>query len=158
MHSGSSTVHKSHAPRRRHEVEALAKFLRYLGEIEEALAGREALRVTALLRKRTATHLPREVREELLMLSRASRESLRAPVQFLRFQHRMTELARGGEGLPTAQTELAFEPRASTGTIRRRLADERRPAASDPIASSTPTPGDTPADRAPEEDDALWLA
>ena len=120
------------ASRRRHDVEALAKFLRYLAEIEEALARREALRVTALLRKRTATHLPREVREELLMLSRASRDSLRAPVQFLRFQHRMTQLARAGEGLPTAQTELHLEPRAEAGEIRRAF-DGRRPAASDPI-------------------------
>src|SRR5262245_43766815 len=133
MHSGSSTVHKPHAPRRRHDVEALAKFLRYLAEIEEALAGREALRVTALLRKRTATHLPREVREELLLLSRASRDSLRAPVQFLRFQYRMTQLARAGEGLPTAQTELQLEPRAEAGEIRRRALDERRPAAAAPL-------------------------
>jgi hypothetical protein len=91
------------------------------------------MRITALLRKRTATHLPREVREELLMLSRASRDSFRAPMQFLRFQHRMTELAEGGESLPTAQTELAFEIPTPNGAIRRRALDERRPAASDPI-------------------------
>ncbi|MGH9888148.1 MAG: hypothetical protein ACREBE_21630, partial [bacterium] len=99
------------------------------------LTRREALQVTALLRKRTATHLPREVREELLMLSRAPRESLRAPVQFLRFQHRMTQLARLGEGLPTAQMELPLEP-AEAGEIRRRGVDERRPAASNPIDSA----------------------
>ena len=120
-------------PRRRHDVEALAKFLRYLGEIEEALARREALRITALLRKRTAAHLPREVREELLLLSRASRESLRAPVQFLRFQHRMTQLARGGEGLPAAQTELRLEPAPHAGAIRRDGLNGRRPAASEPL-------------------------
>src|SRR5262249_62109548 len=129
MHSGNSAVHKP--PRRRHDVEALAKFLRYLGEIEEALSAHEPLRITALLRKRTATHLPREVREELLMLSRASRDSLRAPVRFLRFQHRMHQLASGGEGLPTAQIELPLEPRAAAGGIRRNDG-ERRPAASDP--------------------------
>jgi hypothetical protein len=137
MHSGSSAVNKPHAPRRRHDVEALAKFLRYLAEIEEALARREALRVTALLRKRTATHLPREVREELLLLSRASRDSLRAPVQFLRFQYRMTQLARAGEGLPTAQTELQLEPRAEAGEIRRRALDERRPAAAAPLEATS---------------------
>jgi hypothetical protein len=75
--------------------------------------------------------MPREVREELLMLSRAPRESLRAPVQFLRFQHRMTQLAAGGEKLPTAQTELHFEPRPSFGVIRVRELDERRVAARD---------------------------
>jgi hypothetical protein len=121
------------AQRRRRGSEALAKFLRYLALIEEALARREALQITALLRKRTATHLPREVREELLMLSRLPRETLRAPVQFLRFQHRMTQLAIGGEGLPTAQTEMDLEPRVVAGEIRTRAPEERRPAASDPL-------------------------
>ena len=120
-------------PRRRHDVDALAKFLRYLGELEEALSRREPLRITALLRKRTATHLPREVREELLSLSRVSRDSLRAPVQFLRFQYRMTHLARGGEGLPSAQTELRLEPLAHAGTIRRDGLNGRRSAASTPL-------------------------
>jgi hypothetical protein len=121
------------AQRRRRANEALAKFLRYLALIEEALARREPLQITALLRKRTATHLPREVREELLMLSRLPRETLRAPVQFLRFQHRMTQLALGGEGLPTAQTEMDLEPRVVAGEIRTRAPEERRPAASDPL-------------------------
>ena len=109
----------------------LHRFLLYLREIEEALLRRDALGVTALLRKRTATHLPRSVREELLLLSRAPRDSLRAPVQFLRFQHRMTELARGGERLPTAQTELELERRATSGAVRRRDGEERRAAAGD---------------------------
>ena len=86
---------------------------RRLVEIEQALTRRDAMRVTALLRKRTATHMPREVREELLLLSRMPRESLRAPIQFLRFQHRMTQLAEAGEKLPTAQTELRLRPRTA---------------------------------------------
>jgi hypothetical protein len=111
--------------RRRRENDPLLRFLEYIVEIEQALMRRDAMRVTALLRKRTATHLPREVREELLMISRQSRDSLRAPVQFLRFQHRMMQLAKAGEKLPTAQTELRLEP-ATAGTIRR---DDRRAAA-----------------------------
>jgi hypothetical protein len=106
--------------------------LAYLEHIEAAVLAHQPLQITALLRKRTATHLPREVREELLMLSRSSRDSLRAPVRFLRFQHRMHQLASGGEGLPTAQIELSLEPRASAGEIRRNDG-ERRPAASDPV-------------------------
>jgi hypothetical protein len=120
--------------RSRRATNALRSLLQYLEEIERALMQRDAMRVTALLRKRTATHLPREVREELLFLSRAPRDSLRAPVRFLRFQHRMTMLADAGEGLPTAQTELSFEPRASrydNGTIRLRDAEDRRTAAHD---------------------------
>lgn len=114
------------APLRRRREDPLRRFLAYVAEIEQALMRRDAMRVTALLRKRTATHLPREVREELLAISRAPRESLRAPIQFLRFQHRMTQLAAGGEKLPTAQTELRLEARAEAGAIRR---DGRRAAA-----------------------------
>jgi hypothetical protein len=104
---------------RRKRQDPLRRFLSYLVEIEHALMRRDALGVTALLRKRTATHLPREVREELLAVSRASRDSLRAPIKFLRFQHRMTQLAEGGEKLPTAQTELRLRPLADAGAIRR---------------------------------------
>ena len=120
-------AHRRGIPARR-RTNPLANFLAYLEEIETAVLERQALRITALLRKRTATHLPREVREELLALSRAPRESLRAPVRFLQFQHRMIQLARAGEPLPTAQTELHLDPPAAVGVIRLR-AEERRPAA-----------------------------
>jgi len=120
----------------------MLSFLEYLEEIEAAVIQRDSLRVTALLRKRTATHLPRSVREELLLLSRAPRESLRAPVQFLRFQHRMRQLATTDSRLPTAQTELRLEPPVSAGVIRRRAAGARRSAASDPTDDphGDPTP------------------
>ena len=119
-------AHRRGIPARR-RTNPLANFLAYLEEIETAVLERQALRITALLRKRTATHLPRNVREELLALSRAPRESLRAPVRFLQFQHRMTQLARAGEPLLTAQTELHLDPPAAVGVIRLRA--ERRPAA-----------------------------
>jgi hypothetical protein len=106
----------------------LTAFLAYLDEIEHALLARDALRLTSLLRKRTASHLPRAVREELLMLSRAPRESYRAPVQLLRFRHRMQQLAAGGERLLTAQTELRLESPASAGEARRRTAADRQAA------------------------------
>ena len=125
---------ESGATRSRRGNNQLERFLAYLREIELALMRRDAMQVTALLRKRTATHMPRAVREELLFLSRAPRDSLRAPVQFLRFQHRMTELARGGERLPTAQTQLEAPPHAASA--RRREAEERRAAAGD--AGETP--------------------
>lgn len=104
-------------------------FLEYLDAIDRALTRHDAMDLTSLLRKRVATHLPREVREELLALAHAPRASLRAPMQFLRFQHRMTELARGGERLPAAQTELRLESRPIEGAIR--LDGERRAAALD---------------------------
>jgi hypothetical protein len=126
----------ANAVRRRRDSDPLTTFLRYLAELEHAVLGRDAMHITSLLRKRTATHLPRAVREELLALSRMSRDTLRAPVQFLRFQHRMTQLAAGGEGLPTAQTELRLEPRVPSGSVRVREPQ----AASNPCDSEEDSP------------------
>jgi hypothetical protein len=124
-----------HGANHRREADALSRFLVYLEQIETAVLAHEPLQITALLRKRTATHLPREVREELLVLSRASRDSLRAPMRFLQFQHRMRQLAAGGEGLPTAQIEMSLEARADAGKVRR-TDNDRRTAASDPVDTS----------------------
>jgi hypothetical protein len=44
----------------------------------------------------------------------------------------MTQLARAGEPLPTAQTELPLQPRAPVGVIRLRV-EERRPAAAEEL-------------------------
>lgn len=119
------------ARRRRRTGDKLTMFLEYLEDIEAVLAARDWLHLSALLRKRLGAHLPREVREELLMISRAPRTSLRAPVQFLRFQHRMTQLARAGEPMPTAQMDLDL-PDPDTGVVRRPVDGERRAAASEP--------------------------
>lgn len=122
---------RSKRARRKPAGDKLANLLEYLNDIEDVLATRDWMRLGALLRKRLGSNLPRQVREELLMLSRAPRTSLRAPVQFLRFQHRMTELAKGGEPMPTAQTELRLDASGETGMVRRPHA-ERRAAASEP--------------------------
>ena len=116
---------------RRARSRTLNGLLEYLAELEGAILARDGMRMTALLRKRTATHLPREIREELLMIAHAPRESLRAPVQFLRFQHRMTQLSLAGEPLPTAQTELRLEPPSPAGAIRRHNDYNRRVAAAE---------------------------
>ena len=128
------------AVRRRRDSDPLAHFRRYLEEVEDAVLARDALRITALLRKRTATHLPREVREELLAISRMSRDSLRAPIKFLRFQHRMAQLAAGGEQLLTAQTELRLESRRPAGEVRRPDAEDQRTAAAKPKTSNSLPP------------------
>lgn len=127
----------SHRARRRRSHDGagdkLANVLEYLSDIEEVLGTRDWMGLAALLRKRVGSNLPREVREELLMLSRAPRTSLRAPVQFLRFQHRMTQLAKAGEPMPTAQTEMRLEPEAEVGMVRRPNGERR--AAADPLSS-----------------------
>jgi len=121
----------------------LAHFLEYLNDIEEALGARDWLRLAALLRKRVGSNLPREVREELLMLSRAPRTSLRAPVQFLRFQHRMTQLAKAGEPMP-AQREMHLEPEAEMGMVRRPSNGDRR-AAAEPLNAARDDDANGPA-------------
>ena len=122
--------------RRRRADDPLSTFLAYLGEIEQSLVNRNWVQLAGLLRKRRSTHLPREVREELVMLSRAPRESFRAPVQFLRFHHRMMQLAIAGEPLPTAQTELALDAGAVL-TARRAGDGPRRAAASERNVKNT---------------------
>jgi hypothetical protein len=125
--------------RRRRADDPLSTFLAYLGEIEQSLVNRNWGQLSGLLRKRRSSHLPREVREELVMLSRAPRESFRAPVQFLRFQHRMTQLAIAGEPLPTAQTELALDGGALL--TARRAGDGPRRVAAGEVRFKNP-PGD----------------
>ncbi len=107
------------APAHRRTANPLASLLTYLVEVEQAVANRNWTQLAGLLRKRTSSHLPCEVREELLMLSRAPRASLRAPMKFLRFQHRMSQLAIGNEPLPTAQTQLRLDSPVSGSRIRR---------------------------------------
>jgi hypothetical protein len=119
------------ALRRRRANDPLNLFLAYLADIEQTLLNRNWAQLTTLLRKRRSSHLPREVREELVFHTRSPRESLRAPVRFLRFQHRMMQLALGGETLPTAQTELPLESGFDVPSARRIADGPRRVAASE---------------------------
>jgi hypothetical protein len=116
------------APRRRAD-DPLTIFLAYLAEIEQAILNRNWAQLGALLRKRRSSHLPREVREELVLVSRASRDSFRAPVRFLRFQHRMMQLALAGEPMPSVQIELQLETEVQA--VRRLESGPRRVAATD---------------------------
>lgn len=116
---------------RRRANDPLSIFLAYLAEIEQTLINRNWTQLSTLLRKRRSSHLPREVREELILLSRSSRTSFRAPVRFLRFQHRMLQLALAGEPMPMVQTELDLDPAATTHDIRRLDDGSRQVAASE---------------------------
>jgi hypothetical protein len=106
------------AARARRARDPLTQFLGHLADIDRAVTARDWMRMSGLLRKRISSHLPRDVREELLVLSRAPRESYRAPVEFLRFQHRMQQLAVGGGTLPSSQSELPFDAAARPATAR----------------------------------------
>jgi hypothetical protein len=123
---------------RRRADDPLSIFLKYLSEIEQTLINRNWTQLATLLRKRRSSHLPREVREELVLLSRSPRTSFRAPVRFLRFQHRMLQLALAGEPMPMVQTELELEPPATPHDVRRIDDGKRRVAASERRAGNRP--------------------
>lgn len=103
----------------------MRRLLEYIEDVNDAVTLRDWPELTSLLRKRVAGQLPREIREELLALSRRSPSSFRAPMLFLQFQHRMTQVAAGGETLIAAQTEIAFERSSERGEARQSSAPLR---------------------------------
>jgi hypothetical protein len=123
---------------RRRADDPLSIFLAYLSEIEQTLINRNWNQLAMLLRKRRSSHLPREVREELVLLSRSPRTSFRAPVRFLRFQHRMLQLALAGEPMPMVQTELELDSPGTIQDIRRIDDSPRRVAATERRAGNRP--------------------
>jgi hypothetical protein len=84
----------------------LGALLAYLDEIVDAVDARRRHAIPELLRDPSATHLPREVREELMVFAAQSASGFRAPIQFLRFRFRMLQLAAGDEPLEDPQLEL----------------------------------------------------
>jgi hypothetical protein len=83
----------------------LAVLIAYLDEIVDAVDSRDRAVIPALLADAMATHLPREVREELAMFA-GQRGGFRAPIRFLRFRFRMLQLAAGEEPFDDPQLEL----------------------------------------------------
>lgn len=84
----------------------LAVLIAYLDEIVSAVDRRERAEIPAVLADAMATHLPREVREELAMFAAQSSGGFRAPIRFLRFRFRMLQLAAGEEPFEDPQLEL----------------------------------------------------
>lgn len=84
----------------------LAVLIAYLDEIVSAVDRRARADVPSLLDDPMATHLPREVREELSMFAAQAAGGFRAPIRFLRFRFRMMQLAAGEEALDGPQLEL----------------------------------------------------
>ena len=81
-----------------HHVEALVR----------AMERRDAMRVTWLLGDPMAVHLPREVIEEVIALSRSPRDSLRAPMHLLRYYHRTKQLLHGTTVRRPDESQLAL--------------------------------------------------
>lgn len=93
-----------------HDPEAsrveLAVLTAYLDEIVSAVDRRDRETIPLLLDDAMATHLPRDVREELSMFAAKPAGGFRAPIRFLRFRFRMLQLAAGDEQLDDPQLEL----------------------------------------------------
>ena len=68
------------------------QLLQHVEALFRAMERRDAMRVTWLLGDPMAVHLPREVIEEVMALSRSPRDSLRAPMHLLRYYHRTKQL------------------------------------------------------------------
>ena len=85
------------------------ELLRYVERLYRAIARRDAMRASWLLGDALVVHLPREVIEEVLVLSRAPRESLRAPVHLLRYYHRTWQLLRGEMEESGDEAQLTFD-------------------------------------------------
>jgi hypothetical protein len=83
----------------------LATLIAYLDEIVDAIDARNREAIAPLLGDPLATHLPRDVREELSMFA-AQRGGFRAPIRFLRFRFRMQQLAISEEPFEGPQLEL----------------------------------------------------
>ena len=86
----------------------LGVLVAYLDEIVHAVDARDRERIPDLLAEPMATHLPREVREELVLFVRQGAGSFRAPIKFLRFRYRTLQLRAGEESTVAPQLDLGL--------------------------------------------------
>lgn len=98
----------------------LRALIAYLDQIVRAVDSRNRAAIPALLDDPTATHLPREVREELAMFAAQQANGFRAPIRFLRFRFRMMQLAAGEQSLDDPQLELELGRGAGWRGVRER--------------------------------------
>jgi hypothetical protein len=84
----------------------LAVLIAYLDELVHAVDARDREQLGVLLDEAVATHLPREVREELTLFAGQNAQGFRAPIRFLRFRYRMLQLQSGEEPLGELQLDL----------------------------------------------------
>ena len=108
----------------------LGVLIAYLDEIVDAIDARSRAEIPELLRQPYATHLPREVREELSLFAAQSASGFRAPIKFLRFRFRMLQLAAGEEPLDHPQLELELGRGAGWRGIRDDRLDDDLPLSS----------------------------
>jgi hypothetical protein len=110
----------------------LGVLIAYLDEIVHAVDARARDQVPLLLDEPIATHLPREIREELAAFAAQSANSFRAPIRFLRYRYRILQLA-AGEGPPG---EFQLDLGLGSGSGWRSAADESPPRGDDEVDSA----------------------
>jgi hypothetical protein len=110
----------------------LGVLVAYLDEIVRAVDTRARDQVPMLLDEPIATHLPRDVREELTAFAAQKANSFRAPIRFLRYRYRMLQLAAGEELPIESQLDLGL----GIGSGWRSAADESPPRGDDEVDSA----------------------
>lgn len=130
--------------------------LAYVEALANALLSREAERVTAMLALPAAARLPRDVREEALVLSGLPPWHLRAPMRTLRYRYLLTQLAQWDPAaLPgAAPRERAAETPSSEGTAQPDL--PFAPALPPPLSLIAPELERRSGDSAADDDDEAW--
>jgi hypothetical protein len=79
----------------------------YVADLAYSLLERDTSEIRRLLRAPLSARLPLEVRAEAMQFTRLPEQSVRAPIQTLRFAHRLHELHAGsGAGSGGLQIDL----------------------------------------------------
>ena len=99
-------------------MDAPQHLLRLVDSLYHAVVDRDERAIRSLLSRPVAMHLPREVREEALAHASLPAASLRAPINLLRFRHRMSHLVELDPMFVAVQLELPLE-RRDAGVVRR---------------------------------------
>lgn len=102
--------------------------LAYLDMLCAALIERQQEEIQRLLKHPLARALPRRVREEATAIARAGPNSLRSPIQTLRFYHQTMHLLgpRGERGASTAANRTGGAPDGSQMELPLRVAGGSR--------------------------------
>ena len=104
------------------------RFLAYLERLSDAAIARDRDELDKLMRMRLASHLPRQILDELEYVRRSKSANLRAPLKLMRYVHQMQQLAtapREGNQLPLELREREIS--APVGQMRRAARRAEKP-------------------------------
>jgi hypothetical protein len=88
--------------------ESPTTLMRLLDALYRAASERRLARVRELLLQAGATRIPRDVREDALVLARSPIGSMRAPIALLRYRFMLEQLELGHALVAVDQLELSF--------------------------------------------------